>query len=64
MSATEWRVMPVMVGLVRKFFVYKLRSVCAPDVTGNRLYYGGQFDTESDARKYAELLNEYGDVVK
>ena len=61
--AKEWRVMSVMVGGVTKYFVYRLRSICAPDVTGNRVYHGGQFDSEADAQKYADLLNEYGELV-
>lgn len=56
--ATEWRVCETN-GNGRKYWnVYRLRSVCAPDMDGNRIYCGVCFDTQADAQRYANMLND------
>lgn len=60
MSIKKWRVCSFSYFGFEHWQVYKLKSVCAADISGNRIYKGGIFDTESDAQKYADLLNEYG----
>ncbi len=57
MSKIKWRVCETVYGGKSYWNVYCLRSVCAPDESGNRLYSGECFDTEADAKKYAALLN-------
>ena len=60
MTERTWRVIAMAVGGREYWFVYKLKSVCAPDATGNREFKGGNFDSRLDAEKYADLLNTYG----
>ena len=60
MTERTWRVIGMSVGGRVYWFVYKLKSVCAPDATGNRVFKGGHFDSKMDAEKYADYLNVYG----
>lgn len=60
----EWRVCETD-GNGRTYWnVYKLKSVCAPDEEGNRVYCRDCFDTEKDAKKYAALLNNPNNYFK
>ena len=61
MTKTDWRVISFKVGGSEYWFVYRLKNVGTPDQTGNRIYKGGQFDSEQDAQDYADLLNTYGE---
>ena len=61
MQDNKYRVRECMVAGVHYWFVYKLKSVCVPDETGNRLYKGSHFESEAEAKRYADLLNAYGD---
>ena len=64
MKSARWRVCCFEYFGFNHWQVYRLKSVCAPDHGGNREFKGGLFDSEADAQKYADLLNEYGDVIE
>lgn len=64
MIENNWRVISFAVSGKRYWFVYKLKSVCTPDETGNRIYKGGQFQNERDAQEYADRLNVFGNEIK
>ena len=54
----KWRVAHNYVPGTGDFWqVYRLKSVCAVDHSGNREYKGGLFDSEADAQRYADELN-------
>ena len=60
---SEWRVSHNYVPGVGDFWeVYRLKSMCAVDHSGNREYRGGPFNTEADAKAYADKLNAEGGV--
>lgn len=60
----NWRVISFMVGGTNLWFVYRLKDKGKPDETGNRIYTGGQFESERDAKEYADRLNVYGNEIK
>ena len=60
MQTNNWRAMGFSVGGYEHWFVYRLKSVCAPDEAGNRIYKGGQFDTKEEAQAFADELNGVG----
>jgi len=62
--ANKWRVIVFDVSGKSYWFVYKLKSVCVPDEPGNRIYKGGQFQNERDAKEYANRLNVFGDEIR
>ncbi len=54
----KWQVSSnYVVGVGTFYQVYRLRSVCDVDHSGNREYRGGPFDTEAEAQQYADQLN-------
>ncbi len=56
-AGLNWRVSHTYAGGSYFWQVYRLKSVCAVDHSGNREYRGGLFNSEADAQRYADELN-------
>lgn len=57
---SEWRVQVNYCCGDIYYQVYRIRDVTKTDHSGNREHKGGLFDSESEAQKFADKLNEEG----
>ena len=56
-NPSEWKVAHQYAGGETYIRVYRLRDKDEVDHSGNREYYDGIFDTDSQAEKFAKTLN-------
>ena len=59
----NWKVIAFSVRGAKHWFVYRVKNG-KPDEAGNRIYKGGHFESERDAKEYADWLNVYGNEIR
>lgn len=59
-NPSKWKVTANPVGGKMWYAVYRIRDISEVDHSGNRQYYGGYIEDESEAKELASYLNEEG----